>query len=114
MPSNQEHFPITLRLFRRAVIFMFFLLIAYAILFFTGNYQNFLPENVNLILTLTTLVATVLFFSSIISIVLLIFYSIRAKKPLVLTQLIFFVFTTVFSSAFAVFTRWISILTEGF
>ncbi|MBR0033370.1 MAG: hypothetical protein IJP61_13935 [Treponema sp.] len=109
-----KNLPITLRLFRRTVIFMFLLLIAYAALFFTGNYQDFLPENISLILTLTKLVAAVLFFSSIISIILTIFYAIKLKRASYLIHLLFFAFTAVFSSAFALFTSWVSVLTEGF
>ena len=111
---ESKSLPITLRLFKRSVIFMFFLLISYVALFFTGNYQDFLPENVSLILTLTKLVATALFFASIISIILSIFYAIKLKRASYLVNTIFFVLTTLFSSAFAIFTSWISILTEGF
>ena len=105
---------ITLRLFRRTVIFTFFLFVAYVALFFAGNYQDFLPGNVSLILTLTMLVATVLFFSSVISMLLTVLHAVRTKNAACLVQLIFFAFTAILSSAFVVLARSLSILTEGF
>ena len=110
---NIENFPITLHLFKRTVIFTFLLLLSYLTLFLTGNYQNFLPSNVALILKVTTIDAIILGLSSVMSIFMTILYSILHKKPLFMLHLIFFIFTLIFSAVTAAATLSISKMAEG-
>lgn len=82
--------PLLLSLTRRAVFFFISLLIAQIFLFLTGNIQNFLDENLRLILFFCSATSLCTSFFSLAACIECIFFLIRQKKHFFLIHFINF------------------------
>ena len=106
--------PLLLSLTRRGVFFFSFLLAAQFLLFITGNRQNFLNENLKLILNFCSFTALGTAFFSTAAGIECIYYAVRQKKSYFITHLVIFFIWTVFTLSVAFSTDFIEIMSKGF
>ncbi len=105
--------PQVLSLTRRGFFFFFFLLIAQLLLFLSGNIQNFLDENLRLILFIITCTAIGMAFFSFAAAVECIYFIAETKKVYFYIHLA--IFTVFFIAALFLCSAsgTVEILTEG-
>ncbi len=105
--------PLILSLTRRAFFFFTFLVIAQLILFFSGNVQGFLDENLNMILFIACCESIGMSFFSLAAIIECIYFIVTTKKLYFYIHLIIFTVFFVAALFISVSTSSIVILTKG-
>ncbi|WP_147614706.1 hypothetical protein [Treponema pectinovorum] len=105
--------PTLLSLTRRGFFFFLFLLIAQLFLFFSGNVQNFLDENLKLILFLSSCTAIGMAFFALAATIECIYYIVATKKLFFYVHLVIFIVFFVLALAISLATNFVEVLTEG-
>ncbi len=105
--------PLLLSLTRRGFLFFAILLCAQLILFFSGNFQNFLDENLKFILFIITCLSIGSGFFCLAAIIECIFYIISTKKSYFYVHLIIFIVFLIVSIFLCLFSSSIEILSGG-
>lgn len=106
--------PMFLRLTRRAVVFFFCMLVSLIVLFVVGNFQHFVDSNQRLLLFFCTIDAIMLLFFSAFAFVesiVCIFIEGRIRYAF---YALFFLIPFVFALIFALLSRSLLLLSEGF
>jgi len=116
IPSDlkQKEFPILIRLNKRAVVFLFSLLVALTLFYISGCIQFFLDSNLHLILFFVTSVSIGLTIFSILEIITCIYYAINLKPKSLYLYALPFVLSMLAGLFLSMFTQSITILAQGF
>ena len=105
--------PLLLSLTRRAFLFSAFFLAAQLILFFSGNFQNFLDENLNVILFVITCTSIAMGFFCFAAVFECIYYIVTSKKSYFYVHLVIFIIFLAISIFLCLFSTSIEILSGG-
>lgn len=105
--------PLLLSLTRRGIIFFMFMLIALLLLFFTGNVQNFLDENLKLILNTCIIAAIGMAFFSLAAVIECIYYIASKKKSFFYVHLVIFLIFFLLAASACIVAVFIFVLSDG-
>jgi hypothetical protein len=113
-PSQHTRLPILFRSIRRIVLFLFLQLCATLLFYAIGNSQNFLDQDIHLIVTIIVIVAISLFLFSLIALTATIYYLIKLKNVRYLLSLFLFLLTLISGIIIAIAGRTVTLLSAGF
>ena len=105
--------PLILSLTRRGVFFFLFVLIAQLLLFFTGNIQNFLDENLRLIVIISSLTSIGMMLFSLAAVFECLYYGISKRKKHFFIHMVIFFAAFLFALGVCIFTNTVIILSDG-
>lgn len=105
--------PRLLSLTRRGFFFFSFLLIAQLFLFFSGNVQNFLDENLKLILFISSCTSIGMAFFALAAVIECIYYIVSTKKLFFYVHLVIFIVFFILAVVISLATNLVGVLTEG-